>query len=146
MVVKVQRPGLEQLFEIDLGILGRVATFIQNKTPLGGDQRDWISIYGECRRTLMQEVDYCNEGRNADTFRRKFRRDKTVRAPKILWRYCSPRVLTMERFHGWSVDDFIANSELQGEMFGPATIVVRGSAEKIREAVNGLDTDWMENS
>ncbi|MCM1983243.1 ABC1 kinase family protein [Lyngbya confervoides] len=108
VVVKVQRPGLAQLFAIDLGILERVARFVQTHTPLGGDQRDWISIHAECRRTLLLEIDYCNEGRNADTFRRKFAQDATVRVPKILWRYCSPAVLTMEYLPGIKISNFPA--------------------------------------
>jgi len=58
VVVKVQRPGLHQLFEIDLGIMGRVAEFLQHKTPLGGDHRDWVRIYCDCHRTLLLEVAY----------------------------------------------------------------------------------------
>ncbi|MEM9136121.1 MAG: AarF/ABC1/UbiB kinase family protein [Cyanobacteria bacterium P01_F01_bin.42] len=132
VVVKVQRPGLEQLFEIDLSILEGVAEFVQNRTALGGDQRDWISICAECRRTLLLEVDYCNEGRNADTFRRKFRRDQTVRAPKILWRYCSPRVLTMEYLPGIKISNFQA---LEAAGLNRAEIAVRGAQCYLRQVL-----------
>ena len=132
VVVKVQRPGLEQLFEIDLGILDRVARFVQNRTPLGGEQRDWVSICAECRRTLLLEVDYCNEGRNADSFRRKFRQDKTVRAPKILWRYCSPRVLTMEYLPGIKISNFAG---LQEAGLNRAELAIRGAQCYLRQVL-----------
>lgn len=132
VVVKVQRPSLDQLFEIDLGILGRVASFLQHKTPLGGDQRDFVSIYEECQRTLMLEVDYCNEGRNADTFRRKFRRDKLVRAPKILWRYCSPRILTMEYLPGIKISNFAA---LEAAGLDRSEIARRGAQCYLRQVL-----------
>ena len=132
VVVKVQRPGLDQLFEIDLSILERVAEFVQNRTPLGGDQRDWISICAECRRTLMLEVDYCNEGRNADSFRRQFRRDKTVRAPKILWRYCSPRILTMEYLPGIKISNFQA---LEAAGLNRTELAIRGAQCYLRQVL-----------
>ena len=72
VVVKVQRPGLKSLFTIDLSILKGIAQYFQNH-PTWGRGRDWIGIYEECCRILWQEIDYLNEGRNADTFRRNFR-------------------------------------------------------------------------
>ncbi|MCP5532710.1 MAG: aldehyde dehydrogenase (NADP(+)) [Akkermansiaceae bacterium] len=38
-----------------------------------------------------------------------------------------------------SAKDFLANEELQGEMFGPATLVVRGSIDDITAAVSALE-------
>ncbi|HTL90338.1 MAG TPA: AarF/UbiB family protein, partial [Leptolyngbya sp.] len=72
VVVKVQRPALKQLFEIDLQILKGITRYFQNH-PEWGKGRDWIGIYEECCKILWEEVDYLNEGRNADSFRRNFR-------------------------------------------------------------------------
>lgn len=66
VVVKVQRPGLKQLFTIDLAILKKIAWYFQNH-PRWGKNRDWLGIYAECCRILWQEVDYLQEGRSADT-------------------------------------------------------------------------------
>lgn len=38
-----------------------------------------------------------------------------------------------------SVEDFIANPELQAEMFGPATLIVRGSLDKVLTAIDKLE-------
>lgn len=38
-----------------------------------------------------------------------------------------------------SVEDFVKNPELQGEMFGPATLIVRGSLEDIQSAIGTLE-------
>jgi len=95
VVVKVQRPGLKKLFEIDLDILKGIARYFQNH-PDWGRGRDWMGIYEECCRILYEEIDYLNEGRNADTFRRNFRDQDWVYVPRIYWRYTSPRVLTLE--------------------------------------------------
>jgi predicted unusual protein kinase regulating ubiquinone biosynthesis (AarF/ABC1/UbiB family) len=102
VVVKVQRPGLKQLFTIDLAILKRIARYFQNH-PRWGHGRDWIGIYEECCRILWEEADYLNEGRNADTFRRNFQHYKQVRVPRVYWRYTSLRVLTLEFVPGIKV-------------------------------------------
>jgi predicted unusual protein kinase regulating ubiquinone biosynthesis (AarF/ABC1/UbiB family) len=66
VVVKIQRPGLKQLFTIDLAILKKIALYFQNHR-YWGKGRDWAGIYDECCRILWEETDYLNEGRNADT-------------------------------------------------------------------------------
>jgi predicted unusual protein kinase regulating ubiquinone biosynthesis (AarF/ABC1/UbiB family) len=121
VVVKVQRPGLVRLFTIDLEIGRGIAKFFQHHTPWGGAGRDWIGIYEECRRTLWEEVDYLNEGRNADTFRRNFRDMPQIAVPKVYWRYTSPRLLTLEYLPGIKISDYEALSAagIGSQGFGP---------------------------
>ncbi len=110
VVVKVQRPGLTRLFTIDLEICRGIAEFFQYRTRWGGSGRDWIGIYEECRRTLWEEVDYLNEGRNADTFRRNFRDMPQIAVPRVYWRYTSHRLLTLEYLPGIKISDYEALS------------------------------------
>ncbi|WP_041233088.1 ABC1 kinase family protein [Cylindrospermum stagnale] len=107
VVVKVQRPGLKKLFEIDLQILKGITRYFQNH-PTWGRGRDWVGIYEECCRILWEEIDYLNEGRNADTFRRNFRVYDWVKVPRIFWRYTSPRVLTLEYVPGIKISQYEA--------------------------------------
>ncbi|WGV28741.1 ABC1 kinase family protein [Halotia branconii] len=107
VVVKVQRPGLKKLFEIDLQILKGITRYFQNH-PKWGRGRDWIGIYEECCRILWEEIDYLNEGRNADTFRRNFRGYEWVKVPRIYWRYTSPKVLTLEYLPGIKISQYEA--------------------------------------
>lgn len=107
VVVKVQRPGLKQLFEIDLAILKGIARYFQ-RHPDWGRGRDWLGIYEECCRILWEEIDYLNEGRNADTFRRNFRGEDWVLVPRVYWRYASPRVLTLEYLPGIKISHYDA--------------------------------------
>ncbi|MGQ9836506.1 MAG: ABC1 kinase family protein [Cyanobacteriota bacterium] len=108
VVVKVQRPGLTRLFTIDLEICRGIAEFFQYHTRWGGPGRDWIGIYEECRRTLWEEVNYLNEGRNADTFRRNFRDMPQIAVPRVYWRYTSQRILTLEYLPGIKISDYEA--------------------------------------
>ncbi|MDJ0902963.1 MAG: AarF/ABC1/UbiB kinase family protein [Xenococcus sp. MO_188.B8] len=107
VAIKVQRPGLQQLFTIDLGILKQIARYFQNH-PRWGKGRDWLGIYEECSRILWEETDYLNEGRNADTFRRNFRDQDWVSVPRVYWRYTSPRVLTLEYLPGIKISHYEA--------------------------------------
>ncbi|HEY9850310.1 MAG TPA: AarF/ABC1/UbiB kinase family protein [Leptolyngbyaceae cyanobacterium] len=107
VVVKVQRPGLVKLFTIDLAILKGITRYFQNH-PDWGRGRDWMGIYEECCRILWEEIDYLNEGRNADTFRRNFRAQDWVKVPRVYWRYTSPRVLTLEYLPGIKISHYEA--------------------------------------
>lgn len=107
VVVKVQRPGLKQLFRIDLAILKGITNYFQNH-PDWGPGRDWLGIYEECCRILYEEIDYLNEGQNADTFRRNFREFTWVCVPRVYWRYSSPRVLTLEYLPGIKISHYEA--------------------------------------
>lgn len=107
VVVKVQRPGLRQLFAIDLSILQGIARYFQNH-PKWGQGRDWMGIYEECCRILYEEIDYLSEGRNADTFRRNFRHRDWVCVPRVYWRYATPRVLALEYLPGIKISHYEA--------------------------------------
>lgn len=107
VVVKIQRPGLSKLFAIDLSILKGIAQYFQNH-PDWGKGRDWIGVYEECCRLLWLEIDFLNEGRNGDKFRRNFRGVDWVKVPRVYWRYTSPRVLTMEYMPGIKISHYEA--------------------------------------
>lgn len=107
VVVKVQRPGLKRLFSIDLAIAKTISHYFQNH-PRWGRGRDWLGIYDECYKILYEEIDYLNEGRNADTFRRNFRDKEWVQVPRVYWRYASARVLTLEYIPGIKISHYDA--------------------------------------
>ncbi len=107
VVVKVQRPGLKQLFTVDLAILRQIARYFQNH-PKWGKNRDWLGVYDECCRILWEETDYLKEGRNADTFRRNFRGEDWVCVPRVYWKYATPRVLTLEYLPGIKISHYEA--------------------------------------
>jgi predicted unusual protein kinase regulating ubiquinone biosynthesis (AarF/ABC1/UbiB family) len=107
VVVKIQRPGLKKLFTIDLQILKGIAQYFQNHREWGRG-RDWMGIYEECCKILWEEIDYLNEGRNADLFRRNFRDEAWVRVPRVYWRYASPRTLTLEYLPGIKISHYEA--------------------------------------
>ncbi|XP_020551292.1 uncharacterized protein LOC105167405 [Sesamum indicum] len=102
VVVKVQRPGLKKLFDIDLRNFKMIAEYFQKTETLGG--RDWVGIYEECAKILYEEIDYVNEAKNADRFRRDFRNIKWVRVPMVFWDYTAIKVLTLEYVPGIKIN------------------------------------------
>lgn len=132
VVVKVQRPGLRKLFEIDLQILKGIARYFQNH-PKWGQGRDWTGIYEECCRILWLEIDYLNEGRNADTFRRNFSKCDWVRVPRVYWRYAAPRVLTLEYLPGIKISHYEA---LEAAGIDRKSIAQKGAEAYLRQLLN----------
>lgn len=132
IVVKVQRPGLRRLFEVDLAILKGIARYFQNH-PKWGRGRDWIGIYEECCRILLLEIDYINEGRNADTFRRNFREFNWVIVPRVYWRYSAPQVLTLEYLPGIKISHYEA---LEAAGLSRKTIAQLGAKAYLQQLLN----------
>lgn len=106
VVVKVQRPGLKELFDIDLKNIRALAVWLQKVDPKSdGAARDWVAIYDECSRILYEEIDYTLEGRNADRFRENFKDTPWVKVPKVYWEYTSSEVLVLEYVPGVKIND-----------------------------------------
>lgn len=107
VVVKVQRPGIERIVETDLEILVDMARLVQQHTALG-DRQDLVEIAEDFGATMWDELDYRQEGRNADRFRLNFATEPALYVPKVYWDYSTRRVLTLERIRGIKIDDIEA--------------------------------------
>jgi len=108
VVVKVQRPGLEKLLKLDFEVLHQLILF--GKRWLPGFKKsiqkyEIEAIYQEFFGLLFQEIDYINEGKNADRFRKNFQDYPGVKIPNIHWDYTTRKVLTLEYLPGIKVDD-----------------------------------------
>ena len=98
VVVKVQRTGLRQLFDIDLAALKRVAQAFD----LRNNTSDFTEIWKECSSVLYGEIDFIREGMSADRFRRA---NLDVKVPRVFWRFTSGRVITLEYCEGIKITD-----------------------------------------
>ncbi|KAK9272762.1 hypothetical protein L1049_003139 [Liquidambar formosana] len=113
VVVKVQRPGLKDLFDIDLKNLRVIAEYLQKIDPKSdGAKRDWVAIYDECANVLYQEIDYTKEAANAEQFASNFKDMDYVKVPKIYWEFTTPQVLTMEYVPGIKINRIQALDQL----------------------------------
>ncbi len=104
VAVKVQRPNLLPTLTLDLCLMRWAAGWFAPWLPLNLGH-DLTLIVDEFGTKLFEEVDYLNEGRNAEKFATNFRNDPRVKVPSIYWRYSSHRVLTLEWIHGYKLTD-----------------------------------------
>ncbi len=104
VAVKVQRPNLMPIICRDLYIMRWAASWIAPWLPLNLGH-DLSLIVDEFGGKLFEEVDYLNEGRNAEKFAANFQDEPLVKVPSIYWRYCSAHVLTMEWINGFKLTD-----------------------------------------
>ncbi|MGE5574003.1 MAG: ABC1 kinase family protein [Bacteroidota bacterium] len=101
VVVKVQRPGVEEAVRLDLEILREIAVLASRRLRLRlARVYNLIDIVDEIAGALTRELDYTVEASNADRFARNLRLDPRIVVPEVFWDYTTQRVLTMERLHG----------------------------------------------
>ena len=104
VVVKVQRPGLEALFNLDFKILLQLIKFCNKYFP-GVRKYNLQSIYNEFFDLLFQEIDYIQEGKNSDKFRENFHGYPRIIVPKVYWQYTTTKILTLEYKPGIKIND-----------------------------------------
>ena len=104
VVVKVQRPGLAKLFNLDFEILHRLVRWL-NRFVKSARKFNLEAIYREFFDLLYQEIDYVREGKNADRFRENFQNYQRVAVPKVYWQYTTSKILTLEYLPGIKIDN-----------------------------------------
>ncbi len=108
VVVKVRKPGVVEQAEEDMDILHQLAEAASRNWRGIPQQYDLVAIVHEIAETFLAEMDYVREGHSAEHFSRFFAEDDGVHVPKIYWDYTRPRVITLERIHGFGILDTIA--------------------------------------
>ena len=104
VVVKVQRPNATRQIESDLKLMASAARVARERVR----QLDFIDtgeLVEEFGRSIRLELDYQQEARNAETFRRNFAGDERIAVPRVWWRYTTGRLLTLDRLEGRHVRD-----------------------------------------
>ncbi|AOY70817.1 ubiquinone biosynthesis protein [Arthrobacter subterraneus] len=104
VVVKVRRPGVVARVQEDLEILQNLAAQADRRWEAAADY-NLAGLAGEFARTLRAELDYLQEGRNAERFAGNFAGNPGVHIPRVFWGTTTSRVLTLERISGVKVDD-----------------------------------------
>lgn len=104
VAVKVQRPNIRKNIESDLRILCFIAKQFEKHVPEVAPYRP-LKAMESVRITLLKELDYQNEGRNAERFAYNFQQEPGIKIPLIYWDYSSCKVLTMEYIEGIRMGD-----------------------------------------
>ncbi len=105
VVVKVQRPGIRKIIDADLDIIYSIAAFTEEHLPEAKLYRP-VEIVEEFERSIKAELDYTQEGRNAEHFAHNFQEDPRIYIPKVYWDCTSMKILTLEYIDGVKSSSF----------------------------------------
>ncbi len=122
VVIKVQRPGVEETIKLDVGIIKegvrRMDRYLKKQGILNGDE-----VVRVFERAITKELDYLNEARNIDRFRSTYKHRNDFYVPKAYREFSTQKVLIMEFAKGCKINDI---RQLKQWGLSPARIVEKG--------------------
>ncbi|PPL20265.1 ABC1 kinase family protein [Microterricola pindariensis] len=110
VVVKVQRPGIDQIVDVDLAALRKVGGWL-SRVRLVSDRVDMPALVEEFAATSLEEIDYLHEATSAERFAADFAGDARVAVPAVVWERTTRRVLTLEDVTAIKITDAVALRE-----------------------------------
>ncbi|MEO7206519.1 MAG: ubiquinone biosynthesis regulatory protein kinase UbiB [Steroidobacteraceae bacterium] len=99
VVVKVLRPDMREVVDLDLEVLDALARLADEYWIEARPVRP-IEVVREYRKTVTDELDLMREAGNAAQLKRNFAGSSLLYVPQIHWDYCRQNVMVMERIHG----------------------------------------------
>jgi len=105
VVVKIQRPHIASIVEVDLSALRRVGSWLMRYRPIR-KHADVPALLKEFSATLYEEIDYELEADNAEMFYKNFADDPEVHVPRVVRALSTLRVLTLEDVYAIKITDY----------------------------------------
>ena len=139
VVVKIQRPHIQQVIEVDLAALRRVGRWLTRYRPIAS-RANVPGLVEEFAHTSLNEVEYLAEAANAERFAENFAADPRVKVPRVVWELTSRRVLTMEDVSAIKIADHAAITAAGIDRGQVATVLVESYLQQIfRDSFVHLD-------
>ncbi len=107
VVVKVQRPHIQEIVEADLAAIRAVGRWLQHFKSIRR-RVNVTALIEEFSRSLYEEIDYLHEGKNAERFAQNFREHPDVVVPSVVWSHTTRRVLTLQDVGAIKITDYAA--------------------------------------
>jgi ubiquinone biosynthesis protein len=104
VVVKIQRPGIQRIIEVDLEIMVHLAGLMEHHLE-GWDIQHPTRVVEEFAHTLERELDYTLEAAYTERFARQFEDEPGVYVPKVYREATTSRVICMEHINGVKASD-----------------------------------------
>ncbi|GAB3793427.1 ABC1 kinase family protein [Virgibacillus kimchii] len=104
VAVKIQRPNIQENVKTDLEILRDIAGIAERRLEIAA-RYNIGEIIDEFARSLKAELNYLNEGRNADKIKEQFDSDPYIHVPEVFWDYTTGHILTTEFITGTKLDN-----------------------------------------
>ncbi|ABX08159.1 possible kinase [Prochlorococcus marinus str. MIT 9211] len=131
VVFKIQRPGLETFFRLDLEIMQEVASLFQ-KNKSWSEGRDWIGMAKECQRVLLRELDFQIEAEFAARFRQQFLEDPAIQIPGVVWELTTKKVICLDYLPGIKIND---QKALAQQGINPSKIAEIGASSYLKQLI-----------
>jgi len=94
VIIKVQRPGVQQQVETDIDVMQEVCRFLTRYTPFG-TRYGLMQLAQELKQSLSQELDFQQEASNTQLVGHYLRDFQHLMTPTVYSDYTSRRVLTL---------------------------------------------------
>ncbi len=107
LVIKVRRPGIDTVIELDMQLLKWLAESLESLVPELQVYRPTLLV-NELEQMLTRELDYVNEASMTARFAEAFEDDHSLRVPRVYWDLCGPRVLTLEALGGTNIETLLS--------------------------------------
>jgi len=107
VIVKLLRPGVQDLIERDLEVLRMLAGLADRYWEHGKRLRP-LELVDEYESTIIDELDLMREAANTAQLKRNFADSDMLYVPDVYWDYCRPEVLVQERIYGIPISDMDA--------------------------------------
>ena len=99
IVIKVIRPGIQEIITQDIALLKSIATFVENNIDQGKRLKA-VEVVQDYEYIIHDELNLMSEGANATQLKRNFENSDLLYVPEVYWDYCRLNVLVMERIYG----------------------------------------------
>ncbi|MFZ3047412.1 MAG: AarF/ABC1/UbiB kinase family protein [Desulfatirhabdiaceae bacterium] len=129
VAVKVQRPGIQKMVEVDLEIMLHLATLMERHIEEFAFHRP-VRIVEEFTRVLEKEIDFTLEAANMQRVSRNLLDDSTVYIPKVYLDKTTPAVLIMELIDGIKINDM---ERIEANGLDRKLLTVRGANVCLRQ-------------
>jgi ubiquinone biosynthesis protein len=104
VVVKILRPGMREIIDLDLEVLHSLAG-LADEYWVDARRLRPVELVREYRKTILDELDLLREAGNAAQLKRNFAGSPLLYVPEVHWDYCRVNVMVMERIHGVVIND-----------------------------------------
>jgi len=106
VVVKVRRPDINHVIELDMQLMTWLAHSLESLMPESRIYRP-DAVVAEFKETIKRELDYINEASTTARFGKAFAGEDGLHIPKVYWELTGPGVLTLEALPGKNLDTLI---------------------------------------
>eukprot|EP00096_Caligus_rogercresseyi_P010930 TRINITY_DN4134_c0_g1_i1.p1 TRINITY_DN4134_c0_g1~~TRINITY_DN4134_c0_g1_i1.p1 ORF type:complete len:541 (-),score=132.94 TRINITY_DN4134_c0_g1_i1:76-1698(-) len=128
VAVKIQYPDLQTRFHSDIPTIRSILLLAEIIHP---ELHAFQKLFSEIVDNLKAELDFVQEGKNAERTGHDLRHLPWVYVPQVHWKHSSSRILTMEYIHGAKISDKDALAALGIDLKGLGRDLIETFAEQI---------------